>query len=81
MPVSAPPTLRVTPAPVEGTSTPEVALIDEPSPTEEEPPVRTEVSERVETDEQPLATWARVAIVVVALVAFFAVSLIATKQV
>src|SRR4051812_11086715 len=31
--------------------------------------------------EEPLATWARVAIVVVALLAFFAVSLIATKRV
>jgi hypothetical protein len=31
--------------------------------------------------EAPLATWVRVAIVVVALLAFFAVSLIATKQV
>jgi hypothetical protein len=35
----------------------------------------------VEDDEQPLATWVRVAIVAVALLAFFAVSLIATKQV
>jgi hypothetical protein len=35
----------------------------------------------VEDNEQPLATWARVAIVAIALLAFFAVSLIATKQV
>jgi hypothetical protein len=32
-------------------------------------------------DERPMATWARVAIIAVALVAFFAVSLIATKHV
>jgi hypothetical protein len=32
-------------------------------------------------DEQPMATWARLAIIAVALVAFFAVSLIATKHV
>jgi hypothetical protein len=35
----------------------------------------------VEENERPLATWARVTIVVVALLAFFVVSLIATKQV
>lgn len=53
----------------------------ETSPIEEEPPVPTEVSDQAVDDEQPLATWARVAIVAVALLAFFAVSLIATKQV
>lgn len=36
---------------------------------------------RLVGSEQPLPTWARVAIVAVALIAFFAVSLIATKQV
>jgi hypothetical protein len=53
--------------------------INQPTPIEEEPPVRTEVAEVVEDDEQPLATWARVTIVVVALFAFFAVSVIVTK--
>jgi hypothetical protein len=51
-----------------------------PAPLDEELPVRTDPEDGVE-DERALPTWVRVAIVVAALVAFFAVSLIATKQV
>ena len=79
--MAAPAAPRVTAAPTAGTSPPEDAGITEPAPVEEAPPVRTEISDQLERDELPLATWARVAIVVVALLAFFAVSLIATKQV
>jgi hypothetical protein len=73
--------VAVTPAPVVGISTREDADPVHPPPTEEEPAVRSEVREVVDDTERPLATWVRVAIVVVALLAFFAVSLIATKQV
>jgi cytochrome oxidase assembly protein ShyY1 len=57
-------------------------VIVPPSPIDEESSVQTEVRDvGQDDDEQPLATWARLAIVAVALLAFFAVSLIATKQV
>jgi hypothetical protein len=58
-----------------------VVGIGEALPIDEDPPVDVELSHPVEEVEQPLATWARVAIVAIALLAFFAVSLIATKQV
>jgi hypothetical protein len=76
--------------PVAGTLEPEEAgvdepvdektALDEPQPIEEAASVRNDETGVVER-EQPLATWVRVAIVLLALVAFFAVSLIATKQV
>lgn len=43
--------------------------------------MRTDDSDVMVDSERPLPTWVRVAIVTVALLAFFAVSLIATKQV
>lgn len=48
-----------------------------------EPPIRPvePTPEPIEPPEPPLPTWARVGIVAAALLAFFAVSLIATKQV
>ena len=79
---TSPPRAEVTAAPAAGTQSNEETVINEPSPIQEDAPVHTEVGNNVVDDrEQPLATWARVAIVVVALLAFFAVSLIATKQV
>lgn len=45
------------------------------------PPAAQQPVTAAADDEQPLPTWVRAAIVAVALVAFFAVSLIATKQV
>ena len=81
LPASSPAAPRVTAASVEGTPRAEAALIAEPAPLEEEPPVQTEVRDVAQDVEHPLATWARVAIVAVALLAFFAVSLIATKNV
>jgi hypothetical protein len=48
------------------------AVINEPE---------TQIPGPLHQSERPLATWARVTIVAVALLAFFAVSLIATKQV
>jgi hypothetical protein len=71
----------VTPASVVGISTSEDAVLAHPPPTEEEPAVHSEVRDIADDTERPLATWVRVAIVAVALLAFFAVSLIATKQV
>ena len=76
---SGPAAERVTAGSVRGTSVPEVAVIAQPAATEEDPAVH--LRDLVADSEQPLATWARVAIVALALVAFFAVSLIATKQV
>jgi hypothetical protein len=73
--------VAVTAAPVVGIPTSEGAVLADPPPTEEEPAVRSEVRAVVDDTERPLATWVRVAIVAVALLAFFAVSLIATKQV
>jgi hypothetical protein len=65
---------------VGGPTTTEAAALSEP-PLIEEEPVRTQVTDVVDDTEKPLPTWVRVAIIAVALVAFFAVSLIATKQV
>src|SRR4051794_11670121 len=76
-----PPRGGVGAAPAAGVPSTEDSVTTEPSPTVEVAPVRTEVGNVVRNDEQPLATWARVAIIAVALLAFFAVSLIATKQV
>ena len=67
-------------APVEGISTNEVVVTETWQRFQEASSVPGEEAAVVET-EQPLATWVRVAIVVVALLAFFAVSLVATKQV
>lgn len=44
------------------------------------PPAEPDVQPQAETTEQPLATWVRVAIVAAALLAFLAVSMIATKD-
>jgi hypothetical protein len=78
---SPPPTFRATPAPpVGGPTTTETAAIRE-LPMIEEQPVPTQVTDVADDTEKPLPTWVRVAIIAVALVAFFAVSLIATKQV
>ena len=53
-----------------------------PLPDERDWPMHSEFRDLVQEDtDRPLATWLRVAIVVAALVAFFAVSLIATKKV
>jgi hypothetical protein len=60
------------PAPPVTTSLTVEAVINEPE---------TQIPAPVDQSERPLATWARVTIVAVALLAFFAVSLIATKQV
>lgn len=64
-------------------ATSEEPVINEPPPTDDIPSAffGDAVSAPAEEDEKSLATWIRVSIVVVALVAFFAVSLIATKQV
>lgn len=53
----------------------------ETAPVVTAPPVLDEVPEVAEPVEAPLPTWVRVAIVGAALLAFFAVSLIATKGV
>jgi hypothetical protein len=45
------------------------------------PPAGTVAPESTEPVEQPLPTWVRLGIVAAALLAFFAVSLVATKQV
>ena len=63
---------------------PRVELVEPVAPAPAVPPVaepedRVEAEERVEPDEQRLPTWARAAIVVAALLAFLAVSLIAKK--
>ena len=80
--VSAPTVLRTTAVRNEDIPTTEEAVISEPPPIEQAAPAGHEVRAVVaDDDEQPLATWIRVAIVGVALLAFFAVSLIATKQV
>jgi hypothetical protein len=80
VPSAALPTPLVTAAPVASTSTPEVAVITEARVMEEQP-AQTPLPDEQHEKELPLATWARVAIVLVALVAFFAVSLVATKHV
>jgi hypothetical protein len=80
--VPAPPVEQVTTAPVEGIPASEAAVDDRWKRFEEASAVPSEDGDVAVVDEdKPLATWIRVAIVVVALVAFFAVSLIATKQV
>jgi hypothetical protein len=73
----APPVVRA--APVADASTQEVGRAAEPPAIEE--PAQEEIADAAPEDEHPLATWARVAIVLVALIAFFAVSLIATRHV
>ena len=74
------PAYRPLTTPVGGPTTTEEAAISAP-PTLEEEPVQTHVTPVLDDNEKPLPTWVRVAIIAVALVAFFAVSLIATKQV
>ena len=72
--------LSVTAEPVTGMASSETAVAETWQRFEEAAAVRSDESDLMER-EQPLATWVRVAIVVLALLAFFAVSLIATKQV
>jgi len=91
LPVSAPLPTRAPALPRVTTAPPAVSPlvedpVDEPvvaraSVDDPEPVIGAELAAPVSADEKPLATWARVAIVVVALMAFFAVSLLATKRV
>ena len=81
LPVSAAPApLRVAAAPPPGPPAVEVEET-EPWPPDEQSAAPAAVDEPVQAAEKPLAAWARVAIVVVALLAFFAVSLLAKKGV
>jgi hypothetical protein len=76
------PVAQVTAAAVEGIPADDVAVEDTWQRFEEASDVPSEDGDVMVVDEErPLATWIRVAIVLVALLAFFAVSLIATKQV
>lgn len=78
----APAPAQVTAGAAAGISAGEVDVADTWQRFEEASAVPSDEGDAVLVDdEQPLATWIRVAIVLVALVAFFAVSLIATKQV
>jgi hypothetical protein len=76
------PVAQVTAAAVEGIPADDVVVDDTWQRFEEASEVPSEDGDVMVVErEQPLATWVRVAIILLALVAFFAVSLIATKQV
>lgn len=81
VPATTVPELPVAPPPAEGISASEAAVAEKWRRLEEATAMQTEDEDVLVDGEQPLPTWARVAIVAVALLAFFAVSLIATKQV
>lgn len=69
------------PAPATWISTPRAGPTAEPSPSPRRESLAAVLPVPMQQPEQPLPTWVRLGIVAAALLAFFAVSLIATKQV